>query len=403
MHLFINLALASALFYSASAKTLSVPIKKVEPESLDYLQAFANQASYLKQKYLGNAQVSYQENNALPFSLEDPKTAPVGVPISNYLNAQYYGEISLGSPPQKFQVVFDTGSSNLWVPSSSCSSIACYFHSKYDNSKSSTFKGNGTLFEIRYGSGSVKGIISNDVLNVGGVDIKGLDFGEATEEPGLAFIFGKFDGIFGLGYDNIAVNRVVPPFYRMIQDNLLDKPMFSFYLNDANNNASPPSELTFGGYNDKLFKGDLHWADVRRKGYWEVDLESFQLGDTKVDTPGTGAAIDTGTSLIALPSDLADIINKQIGGKKNFAGQYIVDCATVPNLPDFSMTYGGKKFVLKGSDYVLNVQGQCMSGFMGLDIPPPLGPIWVVGDVLLRRYYTVYDMGNNRVGFADSI
>jgi saccharopepsin len=141
-----------------------------------------------------------------------------------------FSTIALGTPPQEFKVVLDTGSSNLLVPSSECGSIACYLHQKYDSSASSTYKKNGTEFGIRYGSGEVSGFISNDVLRIGDLSIKGQDFGETTNEPGLAFAFGRFDGILGLGYDTIAVNHVTPPFYNMINQKLLDEPVFAFYL-----------------------------------------------------------------------------------------------------------------------------------------------------------------------------
>ncbi len=124
--------------------------------------------------------------------------------------------MGIGTPPQEFKVVLDTGSSNLWVPSSKCTSIACFLHSKYDSSASSTYKQNGSSFEIRYGSGSLSGFVSSDTLELAGMEIKDQLFAEATEEPGLAFAFGRFDGILGLGYDTISVNHITPPFYELI-------------------------------------------------------------------------------------------------------------------------------------------------------------------------------------------
>jgi saccharopepsin len=317
------------------------------------------------------------------------------------MNAQYYGTVSLGEPAQDFTVIFDTGSSNFWVPSTHCVSIACFLHRRYDSRKSSSFKENGTEFAIRYGSGSLEGIISNDDLTIGDIKINSIDFGESVKEPGLAFAFGRFDGIMGLAYDRIAVKGVVPPFYHMVNKGLVDEPVFSFWLNDGGEDNG--GELVFGGSDESHYTGDIHWAPVTRKAYWEVKLERVIFGDDEVEMENTGAAIDTGTSLFAIPTIVADLINKQIGAKKNFAGQYVIECSKVPSLPEFTMYFNGKPFTLSGEDYILQAQGQCISAFMGLDIPEPLGPIWIIGDSFLRKFYTIYDLGKDRVGFATSV
>ena len=204
-------------------------------------------------------------------------------------------------------MVLDTGSSNLWVPGSDCSSIACFLHSKYDSSASSTFKKNGTEFEIRYGSGSLSGFVSQDTLQIGDLKVKGQDFAEATSEPGLAFAFGRFDGILGLGYDTISVNKMVPPFYNMLNQKLLDEPVFAFYLGDTNKEGDN-SEATFGGVDKSHYTGELTKIPLRRKAYWEVELDSITFGDSTAEMENTGVILDTGTSLIALPSTLAELL-----------------------------------------------------------------------------------------------
>ncbi|MQI71949.1 hypothetical protein EI017_24605, partial [Escherichia coli] len=139
------------------------------------------------------------------------------VPLKNFLDAQYYGEIGIGTPPQTFNVIFDTGSSNLWVPSSKCYfSLACYTHNWYKAKKSKTYTKNGTSCKISYGSGSISGFFSQDHVKVGNTVVKHQDFIEATREGSLAFLAGKFDGILGLGFQEISVSKAVPVWYNIV-------------------------------------------------------------------------------------------------------------------------------------------------------------------------------------------
>jgi len=396
----LSAIIATLLAVSSNADIIRLPLKKVPETNTQRLDRYARTGEYLTQKYFSNPR--RQQASALSFAPDAAGKVQHGLPLSNYMNAQYFAEISIGTPPQLFTVVLDTGSSNLWVPSTRCSSIACFLHRRYNADQSSTYVSNGTSFAIRYGTGSLEGVISNDVLTIGDLTISSQDFGESVKEPGLTFAFGKFDGIMGLGYDTISVKQVIPPFYHMVDRGLLDEPIFSFYLNDINS-GEEQGEVVFGGTDSFHYEGKIHYAPVIRKGYWEVKLDNVKFDDDPIDIEPVGAAIDTGSSLLVLPTTLADLINKEIGAKKNYAGQYTLDCDTVPSLPRFCLVFNGKDFCLDSTDYVLEVQKQCISGFMGMDIPPPMGPIWIIGDVFLRKYYTVYDLGRDRVGFAKAV
>jgi saccharopepsin len=251
---------------------------------------------------------------------------------------------------------------------------------------------------VQYGSGSIKGFVSNDHLTIGDLSIKDQDFAEATEEPGLAFAFGRFDGIMGLAYDTISVEHVVPPFYNMINQGLLDEPVFSFYLGDTANGDDDEAEVVFGGVDKSHYTGDITYLPLRRKAYWEVDLDSISFGHESASFENTGAILDTGTSLIVLPTEMSELINAQIGAKKGFNGQYSVECDARASLPDMTWTLTGRNFTITPYDYILEVQGSCISTFMGMDFPGT--PIVILGDAFLRRWYSIYDLGNTRVGLA---
>jgi saccharopepsin len=128
--------------------------------------------------------------------------------------------ISLGTPPQNFSVILDTGSSHFWVPSIKCSSNACRSHKQYDSSTSSTYKANGSEFKIHYGIGTVSGMVSSDNLEIAGLTIEDKRFGEALQEIDSAFVVSPYDGILGMGYKKISENHIIPPFYELIDQDV---------------------------------------------------------------------------------------------------------------------------------------------------------------------------------------
>eukprot|EP00325_Prymnesiales_sp_UTEX-LB-985_P028155 CAMPEP_0174733524 /NCGR_PEP_ID=MMETSP1094-20130205/61499_1 /TAXON_ID=156173 /ORGANISM="Chrysochromulina brevifilum, Strain UTEX LB 985" /LENGTH=473 /DNA_ID=CAMNT_0015936205 /DNA_START=34 /DNA_END=1455 /DNA_ORIENTATION=+ len=322
------------------------------------------------------------------------------VPIHDYSDAQYYGSVSIGSPPQNFNVVFDTGSSNLWVPSKQCSllNVACRLHSKYDSSKSSSYVKNGTAFAIQYGSGSLSGFTSQDTVTMGDISVPNVQFAEAVKEPGIAFIAAKFDGILGFGYPEIAVNGMPPFFQAALATGAIKEPKFAFYL-ETHGSVSSGGELVLGGVDKTKYTGSFTYTPVTRRGYWQFTVDSAAIGGSSVGS-NIVAIADTGTSLLAIPSDVFKSVVSTLPGLTPVAGgkEYTVDCSKTSQLPTITFKIAGKEFPLSGSDYVVQAGGECLLGMMGIDVPA--GPLWILGDVFLRKYYTVFDYGNSQLGFA---
>ena len=312
--------------------------------------------------------------------------------IKNYQDAQFFGTIEVGTPGQKVDVVFDTGSSNLWVPNKKpiLSSHDIY---KHDNSE--TYAENGTTFAIEYGSGPVSGIYSRDNVEIADVMLENYLFAEVDDTSGLGigYLMGKFDGILGLAWGSISVDGVPTPLEAMVKTGELDENVFAFYLAEGG-----PGELIFGGVDEAHYQGDFHYVPLSSTTYWEIELDDFKVGEASM-TNATKAIIDSGTSLLTGPSaEVAEIANALGATPVGKTGEYMIDCNA--NAPDFNVRIGGVDFPLHLSDYVIPDEGQCLLALMGMDLPPPNGPMWILGDVFMRAYYVKFDIDNKQVGIA---
>jgi len=314
------------------------------------------------------------------------------VVINDYMNAQYYGEIEVGTPGQKEQVIFDTGSSNLWVPSKKPWLSG---HSIYSHGKSSSYHANGTVFKIQYGSGPVSGVYSADAVAIGSLRLQDFTFAEVddTSGLGLGYRMGKFDGILGLGWDSISVGGVPTVMKALVDSKQLPEPVFAFYLGN-----NQPGELVIGGVDKKHYTGEFGFVPLSSETYWQVALDDAKIGDASVSSTKS-AIVDSGTSLLAGPSAEVKAIAEKLGAKTVMGREYTVDCSK--DLPELTFVLGGKEYSLKKEDLILQQSGsQCVLGLMGVDVPAPRGPLWILGDVFMRKYYVQFDWGQKRLGFA---
>ena len=268
--------------------------------------------------------------------------------INDYQNAQFYGEISVGTPPQPFEVIFDTGSSNLWIPSPNCKS--CFFKHKYTSSQSSTYEKDDRSFNIQYGSGPVSGKLDNDVVLLGNIPVNNITFAEVDNVSGLGlgYLLGKFDGILGLAFQSISVDNTIPVFTQLVNNGVLNSDVFSFYLADNAN-----GELVIGGYNPKHFTGNLQWVDLSSETYWQISVSKFMFNGKSVSTT-LNAIVDSGTSLIAGPSKDVAAIATLLGATPVTGGEYSISCTG--NYPDFDIVIGNYIYTIPSSKYIINVQ-----------------------------------------------
>ncbi|XP_010140331.1 PREDICTED: gastricsin-like [Buceros rhinoceros silvestris] len=301
-------------------------------------------------------------------------------PLTNYLDSFYFGEIGIGTPPQNFLVIFDTGSSNLWVPSTYCQAPACENHGRFNCSLSSTFSDIDETYTLRYGFGDVSVALGYDTVTIQNIVIRNQELGLSTFEPTEPFYYLDFDGILGMAYPGVGISGYNTVMQNMQLQDQLSEPIFSFYFSH-NPSYSYGGEVILGGTDPQLYSGEILWAPVVQEYYWKIGIEEFSIGPS------------------ATGQYMSDFL--QALGVQEYNNGFVVDCNNVPNMPTLYFAISGTQLWLPPSVYLIKNDGICTVGVESTYVSSDAGqPLWILGNLFLRQYYSIFDMANNRVGFA---
>lgn len=306
----------------------------------------------------------------------------------------YWGTISVGKPPQSFRVIFDTGSGNLVVPSWDCQTDGCNPHRKYSPLKSSTAaaiktaKGKNST-KITYGTGQVEGNFYSDQLCLSESICASVHFLAASDETTDPFKNQPYDGILGLGLNALSMDKGFSIVNDLFTAGQLPQDLFTVALSDDGS-----SEITFGGYRPELLASEITWMPVSSDSYWQIAVAdlTFDGKDTGLCDGGCKAIVDTGTSMLAGPPELIQQLTAKISAR--------VDCSNWATLPRIGFKVGEWLLNLLPEDYMDRSGGVCTFAISTVDVPPPKGPLFLLGDPFLRRIVTVFDYSGPRLGFA---
>ncbi len=357
------------------------------------------------------------------------------IDLSDYYNNEYIGLLGIGTPPQYLEVVFDTGSSDIWIPSATCTS--CGSHQSFDGSLSSSYSAvydehtqSTKKFTISYGSGDVSGNVAADKITLGNLVVDEVYIGEVTSEDSNIAAF-DMDGICGLAFDGLS--RVSSPnlFESLVDSYPNITQSFSIYLSSDPDDQTKSSQITFGGYDLSIVSSNasFYYTPLVKNSvtltYWTVALTGFAAGFSKKFTDAASvdidvslcvsesstddyyendgytsdicyAIVDSGTSGIAIPSDYYDTIVDYVIGDLECVD---LTCAGVSenDFPILLISLApDNTFPLLPSDYLsCSEYNECIVRFQSTT-----SDYWILGDAFIEAYYTNFDVENLRIGFA---
>ncbi|KAG0145715.1 hypothetical protein CROQUDRAFT_658385 [Cronartium quercuum f. sp. fusiforme G11] len=433
--------------------TISLPILQAEPINPSHtsIPIIRKTLHYSKRDHhsvnahaLRQADILIHKYNLQPGTVDpthrihsvDKRDTPV-VLTNGYADSEYYGVVKIGTPPQTFNVILDTGSSDLWILGSSTtsstttstSSSSSTFHSSMGGigtpgttstitgasfvpTNSSTYKSSTTAFQITYGSGAASGTVATETVTQGSYTVTNQAFAVVTKASS-GLLSGDVSGIMGMGFTPLASTNAAP-FWQSA-----NIPSFGFGLSrfvniSTTSDVEPGGIMTLGGPNTTLYTGNINYISLKAQTYWLVALDNVMINGQAISNSGSDAvAIDTGTSLIGAPTSIVQAIYSNITGSSpatgSYKGYYEFPCSSAPSL---SLTFGGISYSIAPDDFNVGTVDEsgkmCLGAIFAVEsatsssTTTSLTPAWIVGDSFLKNVYTVFRASPSpaAVGFA---
>ncbi|CAK5268802.1 unnamed protein product [Mycena citricolor] len=317
----------------------------------------------------------------------------------------YLATVQMGTPPQNFLILMDSGSADLWVASESCVSTTggnCGKHLTLGATSSTSFAASNTPFQVTYGTGAVQGLLVQDDVSIAGLTLKAHTFGATLQET-VQFTDDSvpFDGLMGLAQSTLSQQQTLTPVEALAKQGSITEAITSYKISRAADGLND-GEITFGGLDATKFnKATLTTVpNVNTQGFWEAAVDSFTVDGKDSGLAGRTAILDTGTTLIVAPVSDATAIHALIQGSASTGnGGFTIPCNFNQTI---ALTVGKTSFAIDPRDMVVsqpNAQGVCSSGISGGSFGTS-NTEWLVGDVFLKNAYYSTDVGKNTVSLA---
>jgi len=386
---------------------------------------------------------------------EDAKDQPTALRLSS-LSSEYVGPIGVGSTysspacaamaqqmagrarngtsmlqgckvqaQSQVWVVFDTGSTNIWVNSDACVSGSCAHRDRhrYDHTKSSSYEkaSPASTLSVTFGTGGMKGPMAVDAFNIGPVSVHGQGFAMIEEQTGSVFESVPLEGIVGLAFPAMAAKGTTPFLENVIRQKALPHNEVAFYFSAENPSANA---MLWGGVDRKFYEGPIEYFNVARPWYWGLNLKAFKIGtENMLETVGDDSPsfaedpesdnmwqgiVDSGTTYITAPTALFEQIMERLpeGLCKD-----MTDESHPPITLVFENAAGADRdFSLDNTQYMVregehSATSVCTPAISQINLHGEHAKSMLVGQVFMKWYFTVFDRmdgnpANARVGFA---